>query len=107
MSQKKAGIIISYVGQFIHIITGVIYTPVMLRLLGQSEYGLYQLVYSVVSYLSLLSLGFGASYMRFYSREKAKKNDDGIAKINGMFMLIFLCNFSYMYFMRNSNDYKY
>ena len=89
MSQKKAGIIISYVGQFIHIITGVIYTPVMLRLLGQSEYGLYQLVYSVVSYLSLLSLGFGASYMRFYSREKAKKNDDGIAKINGMFMLIF------------------
>ena len=61
----------------------------MLRLLGQSEYGLYQLVSSVVSYLSLLSLGFGASYMRFYAREKAHNNEDGVAKVNGMFLLIF------------------
>lgn len=61
----------------------------MLRLLGQSEYGLYQLVYSVVSYLSLLSLGFGSSYMRFYSREKAKDDEEGVARINGMFLLIF------------------
>lgn len=61
----------------------------MLRLLGQSEYGLYQLVYSVVSYLSLLSLGFGSSYLRFYSRYKAQKDEDGVAKLNGMFMIIF------------------
>ncbi len=89
VNQRKAGVIISYVGQFIHILTGFIYTPVMLRLLGQSEYGLYQLVYSVVSYLSLLSLGFSASYMRFYAREKAEDNNDGVARLNGMFLLIF------------------
>lgn len=62
----------------------------MLRLLGQSEYGLYQLVNSVVSYLSLLSFGFTASYMRFYSRAKAKNDKDEIGRLNGMFMLIFL-----------------
>lgn len=89
MNQKKVGVIISYTGQFVHIFTGVIYTPIMLRLLGRSEYGLYQLVYSVVSYLSLLSLGFGSSYMHFYSREKAKDDDEGVARINGMFLLIF------------------
>lgn len=89
MSQRKAGVIISYAGQAVHILTGFIYTPIMLRLLGQSEYGLYQLVYSVVSYLSLLSLGFSASYMRFYAREKAKGEEDGVSKLNGMFMLIF------------------
>ena len=89
MNQKKSGIILSYAGQLVHILSGIIYTPIMLRLLGQSEYGLYQLVYSVVSYLSLLSLGFGSSYMRFYSREKAKDDDEGVAKINGMFLLIF------------------
>ena len=65
----------------------------MLRLLGQSEYGLYQLVYSVVSYLSLLSLGFGSSYLRFYSRYKAQDDEDGVAKLNGMFILIF-CSIS-------------
>ena len=61
----------------------------MLRLLGQSEYGLYQLVFSVVSYLSLLSLGFGSSYLRFYSRYKVKDDIDEIARLNGMFMTIF------------------
>ncbi len=90
INQLKAGVILSYITQLIHILTGLIYTPVMLRLLGQSEYGLYQLVQSVVAYLSLLSLGFGASYMRFYSRYKAKDDSENIAKLNGMFMLIFL-----------------
>lgn len=89
-NQRKLGIIISYIGQIIQILVSLIYTPIMLRLLGQGEYGLYQLVYSVVSYLSLLSLGFSASYMRFYSRENANNNRQGIAKINGMFLLIFM-----------------
>lgn len=93
LNQRKSGVIISYMGQVVQIITGIIYTPIMLRLLGQSEYGLYQLVYSVVSYLSLLSLGFGSSYLRFYSRYKAQKDEDGVAKLNGMFMIIF-CSIS-------------
>lgn len=89
MDQKKAGIVLSYVSEIIRILTGLIYTPVMLRLLGQSEYGLYQLAYSVVAYLSLLSLGFGSSYLRFYSRYKAKEDREGVARLNGMFMSIF------------------
>lgn len=87
--QKKAGVILSYVSEAIKILSSLIYTPIMLRLLGQSEYGLYQLVYSVVSYLGILSLGFGSSYMRFYSQYKARDEEEDIAKLNGMFLLIF------------------
>lgn len=90
VNQKKVGVILSYTSQAIQIFSGLIYTPIMLRLLGQSEYGLYQLVYSVVSYLSLLSFGFTASYMRFYSRAEAKKKEDEVSRLNGMFMVIFL-----------------
>ena len=86
VSEKKAGVILSYTGQIVKILVNLLYTPIMLRLLGQSEYGLYQLVYSVVSYLSLLSLGFGSSYMRYYSQFKAKNDDDEIARLNGMFL---------------------
>ncbi len=89
--QRKAGIILSYLSQIIHMLSSLLYTPVMLRLLGQSEYGLYQLVYSTVAYLGLLSFGFSASYMRFYSRFKAQNSHDEIARLNGMFMIIFLC----------------
>lgn len=90
INQRKAGVILSYAGQFVKILISFVYTPIMLRLLGQNEYGLYQLVCSVVSYLGLLSLGFGSSYMRFYSRFKAAKDDLEVARLNGMFLLIFL-----------------
>lgn len=89
-NQLKIGIMLSYVTMFAQNIIGILYTPIMLRLLGKSEYGLYQLVYSVVSYLGLLSFGFGSAYVRFYSRYKVKNDEDGIARLNGMFITIFL-----------------
>ena len=88
-NQLKIGVMLSYVSIIAQNIISIVYTPVMLRLLGQSEYGLYQLVYSVVSYLGLLSFGFGSAYVRFYSRYKVKDDQDGIAKLNGMFMIVF------------------
>lgn len=61
----------------------------MLRLLGQSEYGLYNLVASVVSYLGILNFGFGSAYMRYYSRYKVIEDKEKIATLNGMFLIIF------------------
>ncbi len=89
-NQRKIGVLLSYTSEIIKILTALIYTPIMLRLLGQSEYGLYQLVHSVVAYLSLLSLGFTASYVRFYSRYKANDQEEDIYKLNGMFLAVFL-----------------
>ena len=62
----------------------------MLRLLGQSEYGLYTLVNGFISNLSLMSFGLGSAYVRYYSRAKVQEGEDGVAHINGMFMVIFL-----------------
>lgn len=90
INQKKAGVLLTYTSELIKILTALIYTPIMLRLLGQSEYGLYQLVFSVVSYLGLLSLGFTAAYIRFYSIFKEKHQEEEIARLNGMFMTVFL-----------------
>ena len=90
MNQRKAGVVLSYASEIVKILSSLIYTPIMLRLLGQSEYGLYNLVHSVVAYLSLLSLGFTASYIRFYSKFKVKEKDEEIARLNGMFMTVFL-----------------
>lgn len=89
MNQKKVGIFLSYISEFIKILSSLLYTPIMLRLLGQSEYGLYQLVNSVVSYLGLLSFGFTASYVRFYSRFAVKNENEEISRLNGMFLTIF------------------
>lgn len=89
ISQRKAAVIISYATQFVHILSALLYTPLMLRVLGQSEYGTYQMVSSIVSYLGLFSLGFGSSYTKFYMRYAVKNDHEGVARLNGMFLIVF------------------
>ena len=89
MNQRKAGAILSYVGFFISNIVGIVYTPIMLQLMGQSEYGLYGTASSLTSYLSLLSFGIGGAYLRYSSRYRAANDIEGERRLNGAFLLIF------------------
>lgn len=89
INQLKAGAALSYISMGLGYIISLIYTPVMIRLLGQSEYGLYNLVASVVSYLGLLNFGFGSAYIRYYSRFRVKNDQESVAKLNGMFLIVF------------------
>jgi O-antigen/teichoic acid export membrane protein len=89
INQLKAGAALSYVSMGLGYVIAIIYTPIMLRLLGQSEYGLYNLVASAVAYLGLLNFGFGSAYIRFFSRYKVNNDRVNIAKLNGMFLIVF------------------
>ena len=89
INQLKAGAVLSYISMGLGYLVSIIYTPIMLRLLGQSEYGLYNLVASVVAYLGVLNFGFGSAYMRYYSRYKVQEDKEKIASLNGMFLIIF------------------
>lgn len=89
INQLKAGVILSYTSMIIGYVISILYTPIMLRLLGQSEYGLYNLVSSVISYLGLFSFGFGSAYMRYYSKYRVSDDRENIAKLNGMFIIIY------------------
>lgn len=88
--QRQVGIALTYIQMALSILVSIICTPIILNKLGQSEYGLYNLTSSIISYLSLLTLGFGASYIRFYSRYKAEKDEDGEQRLNGLYMIVFL-----------------
>ncbi len=88
-NQLKLGVLLSYITIFAGTAISLLYTPIMLGLLGQSQYGLYQLVASVVSYLSLLTFGFSSAYVRFYSRYKVQSDIEGIARLNGLFLTVF------------------
>ena len=60
MDQKKAGVLLSYGQTVLSTLISLVYTPMMLRLLGQSEYGLYTLVNGFISNLALMSFGLAA-----------------------------------------------
>lgn len=87
-NQLKAGAMLSYVSMGIGLIISLIYTPFMIRLLGQSEYGLYNLVASVVAYLGLLNFGLGSAYMRFYVRHVSEGDQIAVARLNGMYLCV-------------------
>jgi O-antigen/teichoic acid export membrane protein len=89
INQLKAGAVLSYVSMGLGYLISLIYTPIMLRLLGRSEYGLYNLVAAVVAYLGLLNFGFSSAYMRYYSKFKVNDDEENIARLNGMFLLVF------------------
>ena len=89
VNQLKIGSILSYLQMALNIITGLIYTPVMLRLLEKGEYGLYQTVASTISMLSVLNLGFNSSYIRYYSKYRTKNDQESIYRLNGLFIIIF------------------
>lgn len=88
-NQIKIGSLLSYLQMALNVIIQLVYTPLMIRLLGKNEYGLYQTVASTISMLSLLSLGFNSGYIRFFARYKKDNNRISINKLNGLFLIIF------------------
>lgn len=88
-NEIKSGALLGYLNMFANIIVTLLYTPIMINLLGQSEYGLYSLVASVISYLSVLDMGFGNAMIRFVSRSQAKKDKKQENQINGMFIFLY------------------
>ena len=88
-NQLRSGSLLTYVQMTLNIIVSVAYTPFMLRILGKSEYGLYSTVASTIAILSVLSLGFGGSYVRYYILYRKEKADDKIARLNGLFLIVF------------------
>lgn len=89
-NQIKWGSVLSYLQMALNVLVNLLFTPIMIRLLGSSEYGLYNTVVSTISMLSILSLGFNSGYIRYYSKYKAENDQESINKLNGLFLMIFL-----------------
>ncbi len=88
-NQLKIGSILSYLQIILSVIIGLLYTPIMIRILGQNEYGLYNTVSSTISMLTVLSLGFNSGYVRYYAIYKKEDKTDAINRLNGLFIVIF------------------
>lgn len=88
-NQLKMGAILSYLSLFLGNIISILYTPIMLRLLGQGEYGLYTLANSVIGYLGILDFGIGNALVRYTAKYRADNNKEGEYNLNGMFIVVY------------------
>lgn len=74
MNERKIGIIIGYINMVLQAIINFMYVPLLIYYIGKSEYGLYQLIGSIIAYFSIMDFGLSASIVRFYSKYKALKD---------------------------------
>ena len=74
MNKKTLGIILSYLLIVIDIIVGILFVPFLLRSLGDQEYGLYKLMLSTASYLSVLDFGIGGTITRYVIKFRTQKD---------------------------------
>ena len=81
MNERKIGILISYVNIVLHAIVGFIYVPLLLHYIGKSEYGLYQLIGSLIAYFSIMDFGLTAAVVRFYTKYKTLNDKTGMENI--------------------------
>ena len=87
-NQIKIGAILSYVTLGVYALVSLIYTPFMVRCLGQSEYGLYSLIRTIVGYLTILDLGLSSTIIIYTSKYKSLNKN--VKKLEGMFFLLYI-----------------
>ncbi|MEY8481192.1 oligosaccharide flippase family protein [Lachnospiraceae bacterium 48-21] len=84
--QKKQGdrvsaALLSYLLTILHIIVNLIYSPLLIHYIGDSEYGLYQLAASFFSYIAIFESSVSVGVLRFYCNAKAKKDEDAVENV--------------------------
>lgn len=83
--QIKYGALLSYTGVVLYILIGILYTPWMIRHIGQAQYGLYTLVYSIIAFFAF-DFGISAAALRFIAKYLAEGCQD---KVNRCLSIIY------------------
>lgn len=88
--QLKIGIVLNYITIGLNALVAILYTPYMLRMMGQGEYGLYSLVSSIIAYLTILDFGFGNAIIRYTAKMRAESKTEEQYRMFGMFLWMYV-----------------
>lgn len=70
--ELKIGLILNYAAIGIGLVGSLLLNPIIIKYLGQSEYGLYETVGSLVNNLAILDLGFSSVIVRFTAKYESE-----------------------------------
>lgn len=89
LNQFKIGALMSYIAIFINIITGLLYTPWMIKSIGRENFGLYTLSMSVIT-LFVFDFGLSSAVSRFISKYLAEGRQDKANDCLGLVYKLYL-----------------
>ncbi len=76
VNNRRVGILISYIYTAANAVVQLIYVPLLIGSIGQDEYGLYQLIGSILAYIVSISGVLSAGVGRFYCKYLAEGDLD-------------------------------
>lgn len=83
------GAIISYISIFLNIAISFFYTPWMIKEIGISDYGLYSLIISFISYF-IMDFGLSKAITRFISNYRALGDNSMVSNLLGLTTRIYI-----------------
>ena len=86
---RKKGVVFSYIFMIVETLSGMLFTPYLIRCLGQEEYGIYGLVASVTAYFYLLDLGVGNAIVKYMAKYRINKDRKSENNLMGVTMVFF------------------
>ena len=88
-SELKIGSILSVLSIILNSLISIFYTPMYMRYLGTTDYGINSLVQSIMGYIGMLNLGLGSAMVRYTVRYRTEGKIEEEKSLNGMFLVIF------------------
>ncbi|MEE1274703.1 MAG: oligosaccharide flippase family protein [Olegusella sp.] len=89
MNKRRAGALMSYAYSAAQIVVNLIYVPLLLSGVGNSEYGLYQMIGSIIAYLNVINSTLSAGATRYYSKYYVLGDEDNMANTLGILKRIY------------------
>lgn len=90
MNQRKAGAALSCISLIINAGITFVYVPLLLFYISDSEYGVYELIGSLIAYLSVMDMGLSATLSRFYVETEVKEGRKGVENLLATSGIIYL-----------------
>lgn len=88
-NKRKTGAVASFAYTVVQIIVNLLYVPLLLRGMSQEEYGLYQMIGSVIAYLNIINSTLSAGATRYYSKYYVLGDKVGMANTLGLLKRVY------------------
>ena len=87
---RKSGTVFSYLLMAVEVLSSLLFTPFLIRVLGQAEYGVYSLSLSITTYFTLLDLGVGNAMVRYIAKYRVEGDLDSQRRFLGLAVVFYL-----------------
>ncbi|MGL4800915.1 MAG: lipopolysaccharide biosynthesis protein [Cetobacterium sp.] len=88
-NELKIGSALSILTIIVGSLIQIFYTPLYMKYLGTTDFGINSLVQSIMGYMGMLNLGLGNAMLRYTVRYRAEGKIEEEKSLNGMFLIIF------------------